>query len=159
MWKLNVDWENQLRCHVGKIQAHVPHSWRHCAVFNVTRSGMCTDRVTSIFCAFDGDKKQRSCKNWKLISNSVMTSLGVCLEANSNGTYWTLPNVLRRTEAAYAWVTPTRLRPSTSMIWSFTCILTHTYRQNWKKINACAKSHTTDTRFNGTTTPSGLTSA
>jgi len=47
------------------------------------------------------------------------------MKTNSHVTYLTRPQVLRRTEAAYAWVTPTRLRPSTSIIWSFTCILTH----------------------------------
>ena len=38
-------------------------------------------------------------------------------------TYLTHPAVFRKTDAAYAWVTPTRLLPSTSMIWSLTCIL------------------------------------
>jgi len=41
----------------------------------------------------------------------------------------TRPDVLRRTDAAYAWVTPTRLLLSTSMIWSFTWILTDRHTQ------------------------------
>ena len=49
--------------------------------------------------------------------------------------------VLRRTDAAYAWVTPTRLRPSTSMIWSFTCILTHSSKKKkYKFPHAAYKS-------------------
>lgn len=37
--------------------------------------------------------------------------------------YLTTPDVFLRTEAAKLWVTPTRLVPSTSTIWSFTLIL------------------------------------
>lgn len=40
--------------------------------------------------------------------------------------YLTTPDVFLRTEAAKLWVTPTRLVPSTSTIWSFTLILIHT---------------------------------
>lgn len=40
--------------------------------------------------------------------------------------YLTTPDVFLRTEAAKLWVTPTRLVPSTSTIWSFTLILMDT---------------------------------
>lgn len=39
--------------------------------------------------------------------------------------YLTTPDVFLSTEAAKLWVTPTRLVPSTSTIWSFTLILMH----------------------------------
>lgn len=68
--------------------------------------------------------------------------------------YRTTPDVFLRTEAAKLWVTPTRLVPSTSTIWSFTLILgTHTKksisRQNngWCRCFALwAESHRTSHR-------------
>lgn len=44
-------------------------------------------------------------------------------QADGLRAYLTVPLVFFRTVAANSWVTPTRLIPSTSTIWSFTCIL------------------------------------
>lgn len=47
----------------------------------------------------------------------------MCASTTGLRSYLTTPDVFLRTEAAKLWVTPTRLVPSTSTIWSFTLIL------------------------------------
>ncbi|TNN72162.1 hypothetical protein EYF80_017590 [Liparis tanakae] len=53
------------------------------------------------------------------------TSLCLGEHGDQNGSHLTTPDVFLRTVAAKLWVTPTRLVPSTSTIWSFTLILSH----------------------------------
>lgn len=62
------------------------------------------------------------CVNWAK-QKSDMFSWGVCMQSRECVSDLTVPVVLRRTEAARLWVTPTKLVPSTSTIRSFTRIL------------------------------------
>lgn len=74
-------------------------------------------------------RKHGSCSLW--ISGSMAETFRMCngkemqLDVCVPGVraYLTTPDVFLSTEAAKLWVTPTRLVPSTSTIWSFTLIL------------------------------------